>query len=62
MVKFCPQYGACSSMAERFPVEEDVVGSKPIRHPEYRNTFTLSKDPESFILGLSILESYLNIQ
>ena len=21
-------------MAERFPVEEDVVGSKPIRHPE----------------------------
>jgi hypothetical protein len=21
-------------MAERFPVEEDVVGSKPIRHPD----------------------------
>ena len=26
-------YGGRSSMAERFPVEEDVVGSKPIRHP-----------------------------
>ena len=30
-------YGACSSMAERFPVEEDVVGSKPIRHPFRRS-------------------------
>jgi hypothetical protein len=28
------KHGACSSTAERFPVEEDVVGSKPIRHPK----------------------------
>ena len=26
--------GGRSSMAERFPVEEDVVGSKPIAHPK----------------------------
>ncbi len=27
-------YGACSSMAERVTVDDDVEGSKPFRHPE----------------------------
>lgn len=25
--------GACSSMAERLTVDQEVVGSSPIRHP-----------------------------
>jgi hypothetical protein len=33
VIKFF-RYGACSSMAERFTVDEEVEGSKPSRHPE----------------------------
>ena len=28
-------YGACSSMVERLTVDEEVVGSTPIRHPKH---------------------------
>lgn len=27
------RHGACSSMAERLTVDEEVAGSKPVRHP-----------------------------
>ena len=34
--KIMAQYGGCSSMAEHLTVDQEVVGSTPISHPETR--------------------------
>ena len=60
MVKYRPLHGARSSMAERHTVDVDVVGSKPIRHPEYRRDGQL---PVPTIFNyLYFLTVYLNLQ
>ena len=47
-------YGGCSSMAERLPVKEDVVGSSPTNHPSALVVKWISRLPSEQLLGVRI--------